>query len=166
MHNFECKCEDCIAFLKKKYISTYGSEYEFIMQPIIHLQQYNLTLFCSTDCELNRKTVNLVSMNFEKINNLTSLVYTKSKNCGLCNGILIHECIFLQNPPWIIVQKINRNAIYVDELPKVLSIHNSNYKFLCASIYTNSFYIIQKHFRSIFYLNSAFVLVDDLKKKN
>ena len=72
---------------------------------------------------------------------------------------MVFECIFENPPPWLFIQTYKTKAIYVNELPKLLTINDLNYQILCVTIHTKT----PEHFRSIFYLNSRFYLIDDLK---
>ena len=163
-YDLTCKCDECIELTENKIISnnsisTFGSEYEFFLNPIIQIQKYNLILSCSSICPLNNVSKNSVSFNFEKINDTVSLILMDKKKCNQCRSNINTECVFVKKPPWIFIQIIDKVPIYTDELPKLLIINEVSYQFLCATIHTNS----PNHFRSVFYLNNNFFLIDDLK---
>ena len=140
-------------------ISTYGSEYEFFLNPIIQLQKYRLVLSCSSICPKNKLTKDSVSFNFKKKNDEVSLSFTEKNNCDHCKGKINIESVFFKSPPWIFIQIIDKVPIFLDDLPKVLIINEIKYQFLCATIHTNS----PNHFRSIFFLDNNYFLIDDLK---
>ena len=100
-----------------------------------------------------------VSLHFKKVDDHVSLSFTQQEICKLCNVKKKIECVFVNNPPFIFIQTIERNPIFVEELPKQVIINRKTYQFLCATIYSES----PGHFRSIFYLNRHFYFVDDLK---
>ena len=83
-------------------------------------------------------------------------MYTNNENCLTCKNQLFISVSFISDPTWIFIQTNLKNAIYANELPKKLIFGNKTYQFICATIYSKN------HFRSIFYLNSAFYLFDDL----
>ena len=66
--------------------------------------------------------------------------------------------LIFKNSAMFIYQIIDTAPIYVNELPKILTIRES-FIFLCATIHTDS----PNHFRSIYYLNNEYFLVDDMK---
>ena len=72
--NCACLCEDseCEDILKKQ-ISTYGSEYEFFLEPCNRFQTYIINLSCSPCCAFNNNQKNSVSLSFIKKNSLVSL---------------------------------------------------------------------------------------------
>ena len=163
-YDLTCKCEDCIVLTDNKIISnntisTYGSEYEFFLNPIIQLQKYRLVLSCSSICPKNKLTKDSVSFNFKKKNDEVSLSFTEKNNCDHCKGKINIESVFFKSPPWIFIQIIDKVPIFLDDLPKVLIINEIKYQFLCATIHTNS----PNHFRSIFFLDNNYFLIDDLK---
>jgi hypothetical protein len=151
-----CDCEfdsQCDMKLNTE-LSTFGSEYEFFLEPIAQTQRYKIISICSPDCDLNNRIKYSVSLLFEKKKWIVSLKYTCKESCQRCKNKLILNTSFLVTPPWVFIQT-NKNAIYVNELPKILVFGNKSNQFLCATIYSN------EHFRSIFYLNSRFFLFDD-----
>ena len=157
--NCACLCEDseCEDILKKQ-ISTYGSEYEFFLEPCNRFQTYIINLSCSPCCAFNNNQKNSVSLSFIKKNSLVSLEYTCHANCNSCKNKILLDINFLFDPPWIFIQTNLKMPIYVNELTKSLVFGNKSYQFLSATIYS------KKHFRAIFSLNNSFYLFDDLSK--
>ncbi len=62
---------------------------------------------------------------------------------------------FIHNPPWIFIQT-NESEIFGRELLKQLVIGFKYYLLLSATFH------VENHFRSIFYINKEFSLIDDL----
>ena len=154
-----CDCEfdsQCDMKLNRE-LSTFGSEYEFFLEPSAQTQRYKIISICSPDCDLNNRIKYSVSLLFEKKKSIVSLKFTCKESCQRCKNKLILNTSFLVTPPWVFIQT-NKNAIYANELPKILVFGNKSYQFLCATIYSN------EHFRFIFYLNSRFFLFDDLSQ--
>ena len=160
-YELECNCDHCKNCLTNGAISTFGSEYEFFLQPIVEIQKYEVIMSCSITCKNNNIKKESVSLNFQKINDEVSLIFTNQKECCYCLNKIKSECSFFYNPPWIFIQTSNSKAIYANELPKFLILMKKRYELLCATIHTKS----PGHFRSIFYLNSIFFLIDDLNPK-
>jgi hypothetical protein len=100
-------------------------------------------------------------LNFQKNNNNVSLTFSNKINCSVCLKKVVFECYFENHPPWLFIQTYKTKAIYVNELPKLLTFKDKTYQILCATVHTKT----PQHFRSIFYLNSRFYLIDDLKQK-
>jgi hypothetical protein len=75
--------------------------------------------------------------------------------CRNCRSNVNAQFFQFKNiPPWIFVQT-NDSEIYVQEVPKILTIGLKNYKLLTATIHLNN------HLRAVFYLNNEFFLIDD-----
>jgi hypothetical protein len=156
-YSIDCDCDDCISvFPKTKTISTYGSEYEFLLEPIIQIQEYNCFKFCSFDCCLNGINKESVALTFEKQNKKVNLIFTTNVPCPSCKNTVNGQFNnFKNNPPWVFIQT-NRSEIFIQELPKILEIGVKKYQFLSATI------LLSNHFRAVFYLNKEYFLVDDL----
>ena len=157
--NSDCDLTGKNSIIKNKTISTYGSEYEFFLNFIIQFQKYKLTYTCSACCSMNNTTKESVSINFVKNNVVVFMNLTERDKCSKCKAKKNNECLFLKTPPWLFIQKIDTAPIYVNELPKIITISRESFLFLCATIHTDS----PNHFRSIYYLNNEYFLVDDLK---
>jgi hypothetical protein len=155
--DFDCNCSECAPLFKNHTINTFGSEYEFFLEPIINLQKYSLTSHCSSTCLSNNIAKESVSLIFEKQNGIVSLILSKKKKCNSCKCQFSSELKFLKNPPWIFIQTSGKEMIKLEDLPHVLLISNRKYQLLCVSIYRTN------HFRSIYLLNNSYFLVDDLK---
>ena len=82
-----------------------------------------------------------------------------NEKCVKCKLVKTIDFEFLSNPPWLFIQAKKQDVIYANQLPKLLTIKNKSYRLLCATIFSKN------HFRSIFYLNSTFLLFDDLKNE-
>ena len=115
---------------------------------------------CTVNCALNNKIKHSVSLLFRKKHGTVCLEYSKLDTCDACKKKINIDVSLLFDPIWLYVQTNQNNSIYATEVPKVLQLSNSTFQFLCATIH------YKNHFRSIFYLNSSYYLVDDLVKKN
>ena len=158
--NIKCKCKskrDCQCFV----ITTYGTEYEFVLSHVIEIQSYNLILSCSNDCLSNNKVKQSISLNFEKKDDKVKLKFTNIEKCKICGTKIKLECKLRQDPLWIFVQTIQNEAIYANDLPKSIKIGDKIYQLLCATFHEDN----PAHFTSVFYLNGSFVFVDDLNEK-
>jgi hypothetical protein len=157
----ECEEKDCKPISDCEFDSQcdmkLNRECEFFLEPIAQTQRYKIISICSPDCDLNNRIKYSVSLLFEKKKSIVSLKYTCKESCQRCKNKFILNTSFLVTHPWVYIQT-NKNAIYANELPKILVFGNKWYQFLCATIYSN------EHFRSIFYLNSRFFLFDDLSQ--
>ena len=71
-YSIDCTCDHCVSVLSNGSISTFGSEYEFFLSPLIKLQKYNLLMTCTDSCNQNNIMKESVSLNFQKINNNVS----------------------------------------------------------------------------------------------
>ena len=111
---------------------------------------------CSIECDLNNITKKSVALTFEKDKKKVNLLFTHKLPCRNCRSNVNAQFFqFKNNPPWVFVQT-NDSEIYVQEVPKILTIGLKNYKLLTATIHLNN------HFRAVFYLNNEFFLIDDL----
>jgi hypothetical protein len=156
-YDHDCDCAECMElFPENKFISTFGSEYEFFLEPLIKLQEYDYFSFCSNNCNLNGMTKKSVALTFEKENKKVNILFTGKIPCRDCHSSVIAEFSeFKNNPPWLFIQT-NKSTIYVQELPKVVKLGVKNYQFLCSTI------LLSNHFRGVFYLNNEYLLIDDL----
>ena len=83
----------------------------------------------------------------------TNKIISKCRNCDFFLNFQFNN--FIHNPPWIFIQT-NEGEIFGHDLPKQLVIGFKNYLLLSATIH------LENHFRSIFYINKEFSLIDDL----
>ena len=159
VHSIDCDCVECRNILSKNEISTFGSEYEFFLEPIIQIQAYTFLSMCSFECDLNNITKESVALTFEKDKKKVNLLFTHKLPCRNCrSNVNAQFKQFKNNPPWVFVQT-NDSEIYAQEVPKKLTIGVKNYQLLTATIHLNN------HFRAIFYLNNELFLIDDLNHK-
>ena len=137
-------------FPESNAISTFGSEYEFFLEPLIKLQEYNYFSFCSNNCNLNGMTKESVALTFEKENKTVEILFTTKIPCRNCKSSVIAQFSeFKNNPPWLFIQT-NQSTIYVQEIPKEFKPGAKKYQFLCSTI------LLSNHFRGIFYLTNLY----------
>jgi hypothetical protein len=155
VYSIDCDCVECKNIFSRNEISTFGSEYEFFLEQIIQIQEYTFLSMCSIECDLNNITKKSVALTFEKDKKKVNLLFKHKLPCRNCRSNVNAQFIqFKNNPPWVFVQT-NDSEIYVQEVPKILTIGLKNYKLLTATIHLNN------HFRAVFYLNNEFFLIDD-----
>jgi hypothetical protein len=66
VYSIDCDCVECKNIFSRNEISTFGSEYEFFLEPIIQIQEYTFLSMCSIECDLNNITKKSVALTFEK----------------------------------------------------------------------------------------------------
>ena len=93
-----------MSVLSNGSISRFGSEYEFFVSTLIKLQKNNLLMTCTDSCNQNNIMKELVSLNFQKINNNVSLIFSNKINCSVCLKKVVFECIFENPPPSLFIQ--------------------------------------------------------------
>ncbi len=123
-YSYGCNCDECIIiFPKSKSISTFGSEYEIFLQPIIEIQKYTFISFCSNNCDFNGLTKESVALTFEKVKSNVILLYTNKiiNKCRNCNNVLNFQFKNFKNyPPWIFIQT-NESEIFCAGITKTIS---------------------------------------------
>jgi hypothetical protein len=142
----------------KPWLNTWGNTYDMFYNKIRVFQEFSYTISCSDGCINNNNTRNCQDLFFDKENELVSL--SRNYVCRICKKPITQSVYtFKHDPVWLFIQAIQstRKLIYFKDLPINLSINNTSFKLLCATIYS------MKHFKSIFYIDNTAYLVDDLK---
>jgi hypothetical protein len=127
--------------------STFGTEFNFFVKFIISTQEHKIT--CNNfNCKNATQSFSNKELQFIKKNN-----YCNLNVCDLCNIHLMNNpfCLFIE------CLKTNSDTIEIIDLPPVLIIDNKRFQLLCFTFFKDN------HFRSIFYINKSFYLIDDLK---
>lgn len=139
-------------------ISTFGSQYEFLLKHLLQLQKYELVTECNYCKEKSTKSLKSLSF-FQMDDAEIKLDIMKKENCTKCKNLMIKKYEFIKNPPWIIVDISIKSLIKIDMLPDILVINNLKYRFMCCTFYKSG------HFKSIFKINNMNYLFDDLNPK-
>lgn len=92
---------------------------------------------------------------FEKENNLVKISTEYETICTECNIRTRGELLFIHKPRFIFIESQN-DRIFLEDLPKELSINNQTYIFLSATL------ILPRHFIGAYEFNKKMYLVDDL----
>ena len=137
-------------------ISLFGNEYEFFIQYVVDLQEYQLKTECSANCSENNIVRKQKELYFNKYQKQAILSF-KNEKCLRCSNLRNNEITFIKTPSFLFIQTKLEYEIFKEDVPKQLEVNSLYYKFLCATINKDN------HFRAIFYLNNSFHLIDDLK---
>ena len=131
--------------------SLYGFQDEFFINYFLCFQE--LTFDCSI-CDTHETTKDFF---FKKNNREEVFVYTKlEKLCKNCKQII--KGTFKNNPFCIFFVILDQ--IHFTSLPSSIHIDNKKFNLLCFTF--ESLHNNIKHFKSIFFLQNTFYLVDDL----
>ncbi|RNA30700.1 Zinc finger 62 like [Brachionus plicatilis] len=90
-------------------------------------------------------------------NEMIKLYSCYSEKCAQCRLSIIPEIRFIKKPTYVYIQSINNN-IYVEELPKIITIENCKYRFLYSTVHKPG------HFLGIFEINNNLYSVDDITR--
>jgi hypothetical protein len=140
-----------------KTLSMFGSERDRFLNYLKYYQLHNLYQVCNTNCNRNGFEIQGESneIYFIRNNNTVILDHGYTGRCVSCGEFISCDLRFLHNPNFLFIDSLNNN-IFVNELPKEITLDNKKYRFLCSSIGFDS------HFLCIFELENQFFVVNDI----
>ena len=139
-------------------ISMFGSVNDRFIRYLSEYQRYRVYQTCDS-CNQNRIEIRESNnLDFLIQNNNVILDYGYMGTCLSCSTELSCEIHFLNNPNFLFIESITNN-IFVNALPKVISINENKYRLLCAKIGLSG------HFVAIFDINNNFFIVDDIGQR-
>ncbi|CAF1031356.1 unnamed protein product [Brachionus calyciflorus] len=143
-------------------ICLFGSESERFTRYLSVFQKYNIIKNCTKDCIDNLKIIreNQDIIFFDKQQENVGIDFgRKSENyCQICKALISNDIQFCSNPNFLLIHSKFLN-IYLDNLPKLITIDKKNYKLMNATFGAHG------HFRGIFLIEENFYLVDDIGQK-
>lgn len=145
--------------INSKNISLYGSEYEMFKKYVSIYQLYNLKQKCDKKCINNNKISNKDGniLAFKKKNNKLEIYTFNNKRCKECNMNITYQYNFIEQPNILFFDSLD--DIFLDEIPKSITLNKRNYRLLCTTLNYD-----KTHFISIFEINNQRYIVDDTKK--
>ena len=144
----------------RRRISFYGSIDEFFLNYVIKFQEHAVQQKCTFNCIENNKILtdssNILSLS--KRNNKVQIVGPGNANCKTCKLYKVFAVIFESIPLYVFME--SNSVLKLRDLPKRISLNNTEYCFLCCIFHING-----NHFFSVFEINSVQYLVDDMSDK-
>jgi hypothetical protein len=133
-------------------LSMFGSERGRFLQ-FLKYQLHELLQLCEPSCIKNRYIIRNDSeiIYFNKVNNIVNIHSTYTGKCPQCRSLISCEIKFLKNPNFVFIEAAFAN-IFINDLPKLITLNNNNYRFLCATVFKSNI----SHFVGIFEINNNY----------
>jgi hypothetical protein len=143
-------------------LSLWGSERGRFYKFISVYQRHTLVRVCLLGCSLNNMPLrnNEIDIYLIKRNGNPCEIYSIFDEglCNLCNAPFSTSIRFDHNPNFIMLQTAYTN-VFIQDLPRDLSINNMNFRLLCATVAKPG------HFVGLFEFENSLYSVDDMRKE-
>ncbi|RNA22369.1 hypothetical protein BpHYR1_038268 [Brachionus plicatilis] len=121
----------------KIYLSTFGNEFEFFFDYLIHIQKIEVIKECSNALCGYKSNRPITNFYFEKKDNEIMFSLTRADSCNSCLNPLKKSLNILTFSPWLFVETKYNEQINYDSLPEIIELNQKKYKFLCCTIHLN-----------------------------
>ena len=141
-------------------IYCFGSVFEFFGKYLQDIQLYYENSCNSLDCGNGRFKEGRYIELYKCDNQFFIELCRRHFFCRKCAKFYKNESYFNNNPPFLIVDTNSTQQIFVQDVPKNINISGKQYKFLFCNYKSSNI-----HFKSIFYLNNSYFVIDDLNNR-